>query len=192
MTQALPQPTTPELIPAKVTLAQYHRMVDAGIWDDRQVELLNGVVVEMSPEGVPHASKRTKAQNYLIKLLEERAILRVGAPITLPNGSEPEPDLAIVQPWENEYDIHHPYPENVFWVIEYSQTSLDKDLGVKADIYAAEGIVEYWVINLKKNTLIVFRNPVDGKYQSRQEVSAGSIHPLAFPDVTIDVLRLLV
>jgi Uma2 family endonuclease len=128
----------------------------------------------------------------LIKLLAERAILRVGAPITLPNGSEPEPDLAIVQPWENEYDIHHPYPENVFWVIEYSQTSLDKDLGVKADIYAAEGIVEYWVINLKKNTLIVFRSPVDGQYQSRQEVSAGSICPLAFPDITIDVLRLLV
>jgi Uma2 family endonuclease len=68
MTQALPQPTTPELIPAKVTLEQYHRMVDAGVWDDRQVELLNGVVVEMSPEGVPHASKRTKAQNYLINV----------------------------------------------------------------------------------------------------------------------------
>lgn len=192
MTQARSQPTTPELIPAKVTLEQYHRMVDAGVWDDCRVELLNGVVVEMSPEGIPHASKRTKAQNYLIKLLGERAILRVGAPITLPSGSEPEPDLAIVQPRENEYDIHHPYPENIFWVIEYSQTSLEKDLGVKADIYAAEGIAEYWVINLKKNALIMFRSPIDGKYQSCQEVTAGSINPLAFTDIAIDVLRLLV
>jgi Uma2 family endonuclease len=192
MTQALPQPTTPELIPAKVTLEQYHRMVNAGVWDDRQVELLNGVVVEMPPEGVSHASKRTKAQNYLIKLLGERAILRVGAPITLLNGSEPEPDLAIVQPWENEYDIHHPYPENIFWVIEYSQTSLDKDLGIKADIYAAAGIAEYWVINLKEHVLIVFRDPVDGKYQSCQDVTAKNINPLAFPDIPIDVLRLLV
>ncbi len=192
MTQALPQPTTPALIPAKVTLEQYHCMVNAGVWDDRQVELLNGVVVEMSPEGVLHASKRTKAQNYLIKLLGERAILRVGAPITLLSGSEPEPDLAIVQPWENEYDIHHPYPENIFWVIEYSQTSLDKDLGVKADIYAAENIAEYWVINLKKNILVAFRDPINGKYQFCQEVISGNISPLAFPDIAIDVLRLLV
>jgi hypothetical protein len=34
MTQALPQPIAPVLIPAKITLDQYHRMVDAGILDD--------------------------------------------------------------------------------------------------------------------------------------------------------------
>ena len=113
-------------------------------------------------------------------------------PITLPSGSEPEPDIAIVQRLGNEYLAHHPYPGNIFWVIEYSNTSLDKDLGVKAAIYAAEGIPEYWVINLKKNILIVFRDPVDGKYQSRQEFTTGTINPLAFPDVAIEVARLLV
>ncbi len=52
----------PALVPAKITLDQYHGMVDAGVWDDRHVELLNRVVVEMSSEGTPHASKRTTAQ----------------------------------------------------------------------------------------------------------------------------------
>jgi Uma2 family endonuclease len=192
MTQALPQPIAPELIPARITLEQYHRMVDAGVWDDCHVELLNGVIVEMSPEGISHASKRSKAQYHLIRVLGDKALLRIGAPITLPNGSEPEPDLAIVQPIEEEYDSHHPYPENIFWVIEYSNTSLDKDLGVKAEIYAAEGIPEYWVVNLKKNVLIVFRDPVDGKYQSRQEFTSGTIAPLAFSDVAIEVGRLLI
>jgi Uma2 family endonuclease len=191
MTQATQQPTTPELIPAKITLEQYHRMVDAGVWDDRHVELLNGIVVEMPPEGTPHASKRTTTQEYLTRLLGDRAQIRVGAPITLLNGSEPEPDIAIVQRVPDHYLSHHPYPENIFWVMEYSDTSLSKDLGVKADIYAAAGIPEYWVNNLKESKLIVFRDPVNGKYQSQQELTSGSISPFAFPDVAIDVTQLL-
>jgi Uma2 family endonuclease len=191
MTQALPQPTTTELVPAQITLDQYHRMVDAGVWDERHVELLNGVVVEMAPEGIPHASQRTKAQNYLIKQLGEQAIVRVSAPITLPNGSEPEPDIAIVQPGEDEYDSHHPYPENIVWLMEFSQTSLDKDLGIKADIYAAEGIPEYWVVNLRKNSLIVFRNPVSGNYQACQELTSGTISPVRFPELILDVAKFL-
>ena len=191
MTQAMQQLATPELIPAKITLEQYHRMVDAGIWEDCHVELLNGVVVEMPPEGTPHASKRTTTHEYLTRVLGDRAQIRVGAPITLPNGSEPEPDLAIVQRVQDHYLSHHPYPENIFWVVEYSNTSLSKDLGVKADIYAAEGIPEYWVVNLQENKLIVFRDPMNGKYQFRQELTWGSISPIAFPEVFIDVAKLL-
>lgn len=191
MTQAQPQPANPVLTPAQITLERYHRMVDAGIWEDCRVELLNGVVVEMAPGGILHASKRTKAQNDLIRLLGDRAIVRVGAPITLPNGSEPEPDLAIVQPLEEIYDQHHPYPENIFWVIEYSSTSLEKDLGVKAEIYAAATIAEYWVVDLLRNVLIVFRDPVGGAYQFRAEFMTGNITPLAFPEMAIAVPRLV-
>jgi Uma2 family endonuclease len=68
---------------------------------------------------------------------------------------------------------------------------LDKDLGVKADIYAAEGILEYWVVNLKQSSLIVFREPFDGKYQYRQEFTSGTINSLAFPELTIDIPKLL-
>jgi Uma2 family endonuclease len=192
MTQALQQPIAPELIPARITLEQYHRMVDAGILDDCRVELLRGVIVEMPPEGIPHAYCSTLAGEHLIEVLGSRAQVRDGHPITLPSGSEPEPDIAIVQRLGKEYLSHHPYPENIFWLMEYSDSSLDKDLGVKADIYAFENIPEYWVINLNKNLLIVFRDPVDGKYQSRQESATGTISPLAFPDVAIAVARLLV
>jgi Uma2 family endonuclease len=145
----------------------------------------------MSPEGTPHASCSTTTGEFLTILLGERAQVRPAKPITLPSGSEPEPDIAVVQRVSDNYLNHHPYPENIFWVIEYSNTSLDKDLGIKADIYATGGIPEYWVTNLKQNILIVFRDPVDGKYQSRQKLTAGTINPLAFPDVAIDVDRLL-
>ncbi|MBD2091837.1 Uma2 family endonuclease [Microcoleus sp. FACHB-1515] len=173
----------------RVTLDEYHRMIDAGELDDRHVELLNGEIVEMPPEGVPHASSSDRAERYIRKLLGDRAWLRVGKPITLPNDSEPEPDLCICE--NIEYDAHHPYPEDIFCLIEFSNSSLKKDLEVKPQTYAAAGIREYWVLNLKKMELTVFRSPTATGYQSEQKFMQGTIKPLAFQDVSIDVQRLL-
>ncbi len=55
----------------------------------------------------------------------------------------------MVQPLDTVYLDHHPYFENVFWLIEYSNTTLAKDLTTKKDAYADAGILEYWVVNLK-------------------------------------------
>jgi Uma2 family endonuclease len=190
MTTALQ--TTPILIPAKFTLDQYHQMIAAGILDDAPIELLHGELVQMSPEGEPHAYYRTDAKNYLIQLLGDRILLREGAPITLPTTqSEPEPDIAIVQPLGREYLQHHPYPENIFWVIEYSNSSLTKDLQVKTKTYATAGIPEYWVINLRTMELIVMRDPENGDYRSQLTLTSGTLHPLAFSEINIDVTRLL-
>jgi Uma2 family endonuclease len=35
---------------------------------------------------------------------------------------------------------HHPYPEDIFWLIEFSNSSLAKDLEDKRRIYAIAGI----------------------------------------------------
>ncbi|MBD2082532.1 Uma2 family endonuclease [Leptolyngbya sp. FACHB-17] len=176
----------------KWTIDRYHQAVEAGVFEGAPVELLNGELVEMSPEGTPHAGLTDRSSRYLQRLLGERAIVRVGHPITLPNNSEPEPDLAIVEPLEDIYiDDHHPYPENIFWIIEYSNSSLQKDLETKSKVYAAVGICEYWVINLKIRELNVFQNPIDGKYEKQLVLTEGVICPLAFPDVQIDVARLL-
>jgi WD40 repeat protein len=75
--------------------------------------------------------------------LGDRALISSAKPITLlDNDSQPEPDLAVVQPLGREYLDHHPYPENIFWVVEYADTSLDKDATVKYHLYAAAGIRE--------------------------------------------------
>ncbi|MCU0567450.1 MAG: Uma2 family endonuclease [Oculatellaceae cyanobacterium Prado106] len=192
MTQALQQPN-PAIVPAKITLDQYHRMVEVGIWEDCRVELLNGVVVEMSPEGTPHAHRSTTAGEYLRGILGTQVQIREGHPITIPaSGSEPEPDIAIVQRLGEEYALHHPYPENIFWIIEYSNTTLKKDLEVKSRVYAAAGIVEYWVVNLQKNELVVMRDISDGMYQSQTILTTGTIESLAFPEVAIEISQILV
>jgi Uma2 family endonuclease len=178
-------------IAAKWTIDEYHRMIAAEILRDRQVELLKGEIVEMSPEGEPHAYCSHEAGEYLAKLLAERATIRQAKPITLPNDSEPEPDIAIVQRLGRDYREHHPYPENIFWLIEYANSSLEKDLEIKSKIYAEVGIPEYWVVNLKKLHLVVFREPLDGDYATKLTLTAGTIQPLAFPDVSILVEQII-
>ncbi len=118
-------------------------MIAGGILNNRQVELLEGEIVEMSPEGEAHAYSSDEAGEYLAKLLGERAKIRHAKPITLPNDSEPEPDIAIVQRLGRNYREHHPYVENIFWLIEYANSSLEKDLQNKSKIYAEVGIPIY-------------------------------------------------
>lgn len=179
------------LTTAKWTLDEYHRMIDAGILDDRRVELLNGEIVEMPPEGTPHSYYSDEAANYLRSLLGSRARVREAKPITLPNNSEPEPDLSIVEPLGAIYLEHHPYPANVFWLIEFSNSSLTKDLEDKSKIYASAGILEYWVVNLRKMQLIVFRHPEDGEYSFKQTLTSDFISPLAFSDISVSITQLL-
>ena len=175
------------LTTAKWTIDEYHRMIATGILDDRRVELLKGEIVEMSPSGETHAYFSSEAGEYLSRLLGDRAMIRQSKPITLPNNSEPEPDIAIVQRLGREYLEHHPNSENVFWLIEYSDSSLNKDFEIKSKIYAEVKIPEYWVVNLRKRRLVVFRDPQDGEYASKSTLAAGTICSLAFPDVAVSV-----
>ncbi|MBW4563356.1 MAG: Uma2 family endonuclease [Mojavia pulchra JT2-VF2] len=171
--------------PAKWTTNEYHRMIAAGILDDRCVELLRGEIVEMSPEGEPHAYFSSEAGEYLTRLLGDRAMIRQCKPIRLTKNSEAQPDIAIVQRLGRHYLNRHPYPENIFWLIEYSDSSLDKDLEIKSTVYAEAEIPEYWVVNLKKMQLVVFRDPQDGEYASKFTLTGGTIYPIGFPDISV-------
>ncbi|MCT7981060.1 Uma2 family endonuclease [Laspinema olomoucense] len=175
----------------KWSLEDYHQIIKTGLLNDRPVELLAGEIVKMSPEGEAHAFFSSETGSYLTRVLGDRAFLRHAKPITLPNQSEPEPDLAIVQPLGREYLSHHPYPENIFWVIEYANTSLEKDSTLKYHIYAEAGIPEYWLVNLQTTELIIYRQPRGRDYGSKMTLKEGEISPLAFPDVTIPIQAII-
>lgn len=181
----------PYVVTAKWTIDQYHRMVEAGILDDHPVELLNGDIIEMTPEREPHAHLSSDAADYIRELVRGHAKVREGKPITLPGNSEPEPDIAIVQDLGDVYLEHHPYPENIFWVIEYSNSSLEKDLDIKRKLYAQASIPEYWVVNLKQMELVIFRNPGEEDYSKKLTLTDGSVEPVTFPNISILVRRLI-
>ena len=178
---------------AKWTLDQYHQMIESGILDRQPVELLNGEIIEMAPEGLEHAQLSTDAADYLRSLLGNQVLVRDAKPITLPDShSEPQPDLTIAEPLRTVYRTqHHPYPDNIFWVIEYANSSVAKDLDAKRKAYATANIQEYWVVNLKKRVVTVLRAPHEGDYSSENTLTNGVIYPTAFPTVAVEVDRLL-
>ncbi len=80
----------------KWSVAEYHQMIETGLLEDKSVELLEGAIVQMSPEGVPHSYTNHNVVKYLRKLLNGLAEVREAHSITLDN-SEPEPDIAVVR-----------------------------------------------------------------------------------------------
>jgi len=175
----------------KWTVNDYHRMIEAGILQGRQVELLAGVVVDMSPETPIHYNTAKRSSRRLQKLFEDLADVRFNGPITLPNDSEPEPDVAIVRLPESLYDDRHPGPEDIFLVIEFAKSSLKKDTEEKPLIYSAAGIPDYWVVNLSKRELTVFRDPFEQGYRTKFSQTSGAIAPVAFPALQISLGQLL-
>lgn len=179
------------LITAKWSLDDYHQMIESGLLDARSLELINGEIIQMSPEGVAHAFYCRGIAKYLRSILGDRAEISEAHPITLPNNdSEPEPDIAILRTPDTLYQTRHPFPEDIFWLIEIASSTLVKDLGVKRDLYAQAGILEYWVMNLQTSELIVFRDLMANEYRSEICLSGGNILPLAFSDVSIDIAQL--
>ena len=168
------------------TVEEYHRMIDAGILTaDDKVELLEGKIIEMSPQRPPHAGTTQRSSDYLKVRLRGIAHVRMQLPITLSN-SEPEPDIAIVRIDPNAYGENHPNANDIFLLIKISYSTLNIDREEKAPIYAKANIPEYWILDISNRCGYIFRNPTESGY--REEIilnGDAAIAPLAFPEIEI-------
>ena len=174
----------------KWTVEDYHQIIASGVLEGKSVELLAGEIVTMSPEKPIHSSRIDTVADYLRGILQGVAKVREAHPVTLDN-SEPEPDIAIVRSQADNYAIRHPYPQDIYWLIEVSNNTLNKDLAEKSVIYAQNNIPEYWVIDLPHNKLWVFTQPEQNGYAHKQEVVSGNINPVSFPNISIEMSQLL-
>ena len=176
--------------PFKWTISDWHILVESGVLAEKKVELLAGDIVHMNPEGFKHSGTNSNVADYFRELLRGKAYVREGHPVTL-DDSEPEPDIAIVKLPRDVYLQRHPVAEDIYLLIEVSNRTLTKDLGDKATIYARNNITEYWVIDLQNNQVIIHTQPSLGKYQSIRELRSGVVTPLAFPQIIVNLSRLL-
>ncbi len=174
----------------KWSIEEWHELIDSGIIADKPVELLNGAIIEMSPEGISHSYTNDSVADYLREKLTGLAKIRESHPVTLDN-SEPEPDIAIVRLPETIYRSHHPYPQDIYWLIEVSSQTLKKDLEEKSIIYARNSIPEYWVIDLVNKQLIVHTQPKGDRYTQIQTYTTGIVKPLSFANIDIALAQLL-
>jgi Uma2 family endonuclease len=162
----------------RFTVAEYHRMIWAGIlteYDD--LELLEGYLILKMSRNAPQDGTVQKANRRLLRRLPPGWDLRVQSAITL-DDSEPEPDLAIVRGDEESYLTRHPVAGEVGVVIEVSDSTLAIDRNEKSRIYARAGIATYWILNLVDGRVEVFSGVGAGGYLSRQDYSASDAVPL--------------
>ena len=172
-----------------ITREAYDQMVSAGAFIGRRVELVGGIIYEMSPQDRLHASGLRYARQVLEGICPQGYYVDVQMPLNLGLDSEPEPDLAIIRRDPQNYAQGH--PTSAVLVVEVAHSSLRHDRD-KADVYALAGIEEYWIVDLVHKVLEVYREPLDGAYRSRLILRRGErISPLARPDVTVAVDDLL-
>lgn len=171
-------------------------MGKAGIFhSDERVELLDGLIVNMPPQGPLHAATVARIAAYLLSLIPlEDGTVRDDKPIALGQYGEPVPDVAVVKP-DPEGDFYaarHPGPESLLLVVEVADSSLGKDLVTKQVMYARAGICEYWVVDVESRRLHRFTEPQSDIYSNVEVLDASdSLSPLAFPGLSIPVTSLL-
>jgi Uma2 family endonuclease len=174
----------------RVSTSKYLQMVNAGVMEPKdRVELIEGVIVEMSPQGSRH-NNCLLLLNRLLAPLTERFIVGVQATIAISDGSVFDPDVALLRP-NDEYKQRHPRAEDILLIIEAAESSLKRDQQVKLPIYAKARIQEYWIADLEDEALLVYRDPLPSGYGQIQTLRGDEqISPLAAPDFSIAVRKL--
>lgn len=160
---------------------EYERLVEAGCFEDERVELLCGVLVEMSPQGGRHSRVVAQLHRYFVRGLPDDFQVRGHSPFAAGDYSEPEPDVEIVP-----VSRSNKHPRRAYLLIEVADSSLRKDRHIKTKIYAAARVPEYWIVDLAGRAVEVYTEPKRGAYTKVVRVRRGTLRPVALP-ITIAV-----
>jgi Uma2 family endonuclease len=189
----LPRMIAPAPADARYTAERYFALVEEGVLrpDDR-VELLEGVIVSMAPQGPPHAYVIMRLHRILFETIGTRAAIRGQMPFVAGPYSVPEPDIAVVPGPESAYLAAHPTTAHL--VVEVAETSTIQDRLTKAAIYAAAGVPQYWLVNLPDDCIEVFSGPdrLGRLYRHLAIARRGArLEIAALPGATVAVADLL-
>lgn len=176
---------------------EYYKMGEAGLFEGKRVELIEGEVFDMSPIYGPHMTGVTLAMDALREAFGKGWVIRVQGPLSLGTNSDPEPDVAIVAGKARDFKDSH--PTTAALVLEVADSSLTYDRNTKASLYAKSEIADYWIVNLNKRQVEVHRRPMidsSAKYGFAYAdkmifTESDFVSPLAKPKVKIAVADLL-
>ena len=179
-----------EVAPARrlFTREEYHRMGEVGILKpgDR-VELIQGEIIEMSPQGRRPRAFIDNLTQLLGARLAGRAIVSIQMPVVLADDTEPEPAVQILRRRTVPYKDREAHADDVLLLIEVAESSLAYDRSTKLRLYAAAGIPEYWIVDCLSESIEVYRTPhADGYRDVTRVAGAGATVALrVFPDVAL-------
>ncbi|MFB6214898.1 MAG: Uma2 family endonuclease [Candidatus Bipolaricaulia bacterium] len=158
----------------RFTVEEYYKLAQAGVLsEDDRVELIEGEIIEMVPIGSRHAACVKRLNHQLSQKIEEAIIISVQDPIRLSEHSEPQPDLALLEPRPDYYADEHPGPEDVLLLVEVAESSQEYDRERKIPLYAQAKIPETWLVDLKKEMVVTYHKPGKETYRKTRKYRAG-------------------
>lgn len=183
----------PEVAPRRrrFTVAEFERMGEIGIFtEDDRVELIAGVIVDMSPADGRHIAAVNRLNQRLGRQIGAEMLVSMQNPVVLSDDSEPQPDIAILR--DRLYDVV-PTVEDIFLVIEVADSTLAYDRDVKLPLlYAPAGIPESWLFDLVNTRLERHSEPGPDGYRLVARAGRGeSLTSTVLPGVTLAVDTLL-
>lgn len=163
----------------------YARMRESGILEeDDRVELLDGEVYTMSPIGPLHVTIVNRLTKILVYRSGDEAVVSVQNPIRLTEYSEPQPDLALLRIRDDETTLAT--AADVLLLIEVADTSLIYDREQKLPRYAEAGIPEVWIIDVERQIIEQYTQPLQTTYTQMNTILCGhSITSKVVPALTL-------
>jgi Uma2 family endonuclease len=177
------------------TRDEYYQMAELGFFRGKRVELIEGEIIEMSPMKSLHMTGISLADEILRAVFLSGFVIRVQAPLSFSEITEPEPDIAVVKGKIRDFTEAHPKTAEL--IVEVSDATIRYDRTKKAAIYAKNKIREYWILNVKNRSLEVYRRPIRDKKLGfvYTEIliltEKDSVAPLAKPDAKIKIADIM-
>ena len=168
----------------RYTVQNVLKMIGLGIIpEDATTELLNGLIVHVDRSatgGDPtmHSPGHSKPVSRLTALVSQINTsdrrIQIQLPVVCGNVQMPEPDFAVVFGSDELFTKRLPAASDTQCVIEVADSSLERDRYEKGPMYAAAGIQQYIILNLRNRTAEVYSSPdaAAGTYPPPQIVSA--------------------
>jgi Uma2 family endonuclease len=176
------------------TKEEYLELVERGAFRGQRVYLFRGDIIEMAPQGHPHAFAIMKLNRYFTTIFADPFEVRIQLPFVTPGRSVPEPDAVVCTA---EHAARRPHPAEAELVVEVSYSSIHEDHAL-AEEYAAAHVPEYWIVDTDARRLEIFRHPISDptmalgyRYESTQLLVVGdAVAPLNRPDSLLAVASL--
>ncbi len=181
--------------PYKWTVEEYYKLGELGLFYGKRVQLIRGEIIEMSPMKTPHASSVCLVYEILRAIFSTGFLIRTQLPMSFSRIDEPEPDIAVVEGTVADYFDAH--PKSATLLVEVADSSLRLDRTKKRELYAENGIQDYWILNLKQRCLEVHRHPVNdasGRFTYAETfvvLEQDFVTPLEMPKSKIRVADML-
>jgi hypothetical protein len=161
----------------RFTVRDVEAMLGTGILpEDATTELLHGVIVmkdrsdlgdEPTVIGKKHRYVVTQLTNLAGQINSPHEHVQIQNPVVCGDDEAPEPDFAIVRGPVGSFKDSLPMGTDVTCVIEVADSSLERDSEEKIDIYAAAGVPQYLVLNLRNRTAQSHSDPDDAAAKYR-------------------------